>query len=220
MMENPSLNENGTAQPAKSKKWIFVIIAVCILVLFGAFVIVVATIGIYLYTTPSPRPFERPANLRTNSPSKTENKDPIKNTNGTPTDNLVGAIRKRSKVGGFDLQNVVPNTSTPTFTDTIGEAKGIYVSGGRTITFTVAEYKTKAQAAVYLTRLLRERAEKGAKILDKVRVSQKGVNGSFQDDKQTYYGFCTWPDNKATLCHLIAGDDAASVLEFRQALQP
>lgn len=223
MMENSSLNDYGNAQPAKSRKWIYVIIAVCVVALIGAFAIVAAAIGIYFYTyksKPSPPPFERPANMRTANSSGSANNRPGTRSNGSPTDNLVNAIRSRSKVGSFDLQNVVPTISTPTFTNTIGEAKGIYVSGGKTITFTVAEYRNKAQAAVYLTRLMRERSEKGAKILSKARVSQNGINGSFQDDKQTYYGFCNWPAGKASLCHLIAGDDAAAVEEFRQALQP
>ncbi len=223
MMENSSLNDHGTAQPAKSRKWIYVIIAVCAAALIGVFIIAAAAIGIYFYTyksKPSPPPFERPANLRTANSSGPANNRPGTISNGSPTDNLVSAIRSRNKIGRFDLQNVVPTISTPTFINTIGEAKGIYISGGKTITFTVAEYRNKAQASVYLTRLIRMRSEKGAKILNKVQVNQNGVNGSFQDDKQTYYGFCNWPDGKASLCHLIAGDDAATVEEFRKALQP
>lgn len=217
------MNENSTPQPENRRKWIFIVLALGGVLLIGALLIIAAATGIYFYTYnagPSPRPFERPTNVRTADPSGSGNNNPTPPSSSTPTNNLVRVLRSRSRIGDFKLQNVVPTASTPTFANTIGEAKGIYVSGGRTITFTVAEYKTKAQAAVYLTRLLRERAEKGAKILDKAKVTQKGINGSFQDDKQTFYGFCTWPENKATLCHLIAGDDAAAVVEFNRALQP
>lgn len=212
-------DEAASKDPASgnSKKWMFILIGIALIAIIGIVIILLA-VGIYFFTSSPRRTFDPPGNLN-NRPASAPR------TSGTPvtgpkdtTDALINAIRKKSEVGDYKLQNVVPSFSAPLFSSSIGEAKGVYSSANSTVNFTAAEFDGKGRAAVSLTQMVRKRSEAGAKILTKVKVDKTGANATFEQNGHHNYAYCTWQTDKAVLCHVINAPDEKTVQDFRRSL--
>ncbi len=207
-------------QAGKSSKKIFIILAVVgVLIVFGAAMIVAAAIGFYIYssrTTPE-RDYDPPKPAATRTPELPATASKTSNT-GNKTEALIEAIKQKSTVGGYALQNVIPQHSNRAFDNSLGEVKGVYTANGKTVSFVVAELEHRARATVEFGRMVGRERARGAKVTERIRVKGSTINAAFENGSTKSVAFCNWPDKAAVLCHLIGSDDEKALTEFREGL--
>ncbi len=213
---------NLEPEKPKSNKKIFIIVGVLVVLLVGGLAIVGAAVGIVWYasskSSPREMPFEKPypdTNSNKNngfSNTKPESKD--------KTNILIATIKKRSQVGDFALQNVVPTQSERTYKNSEGEVKGVYFGSGKTVTLLLAEYSNRGLAAIDFGRMMGTERSKGAKVVSKLKVSGNAITGAFENGKMKTFAFCNWPPDKAILCYQISSEDGTALVAFRKALRP
>jgi hypothetical protein len=192
---------------------------VAVVLLVGGGIVIAAAIGFFVFTnrlSDPPRDYDppRPANLGTNREFPKERPD-----SPDRTEALINALKQRPTIGGYSLQNVVPQHSARQYQNSSGEVKGIYTSSGKTVTFLVAQYESKAFAATEFGRMVGRAKGSGARVVANLKVTGKTINAAFENGIQKTVAYCNWPDGAAVLCHQVTSDDTAALDEFRNALK-
>jgi hypothetical protein len=211
---------NLEPEKPKSNKKIFIIVGVLLVLLIGGLAVVGAGVGIFMYansgSSPREMPFEKPTDLGNPSNKSLTNTNPDR---GDKNNILMETIKKRSQVGDFTLQNVVPSQSERAYKNADGEVKGVYSGSGKTVTLLVAEYSSKGLAAIDFGRMMGTERSKGSKIVSKLKVGGDAITGAFENGKIKTLAFCSWPPKKIILCHQISSEDGPALTAFRKALQ-
>ncbi len=213
------MNPNAPARNS-SKTLIIVLVVGGVLVVLVAAVIIAAAIGIYVFsdrTSAPERDYDPPRPASTRTPS--DRAKALKTTsNGDKTNELVEELKQKPTIGGFSLQNIIPQHSNRVFDASQGEVKGIYTANGRTVSFFIAEYSDRARAAVEFGRMVGRERSRGATITDQIRVAGGAINAAFTNGKNKNVAFCEWPDNEPVKCHLIGSEDEQALAAFRDGL--
>lgn len=208
-------------QPERSSKKLIIILAVIgVLVLLVAAAIIAAAIGMYIYTresTTAEHVYDPPKPTSTRTPASTST-DTVTSSDGNKTDALIEAVKQKSPVGGYSLQNVIPQHSNKAFNNSLGEVKGVYTANGNTVTFVVAELENRGRASVEFGRMLGRERSRGAKVTEQIRVKGTNINAAFENGKTKSVAFCNWPDKAPVLCHVVSSDDERALTEFREGL--
>lgn len=213
------MNPNAPAGNSSKTLIIVLVIGGVLIVLVAAFVIA-AAVGIYVFSGDRPEPDnvyypQRPTSTRTPSDRSNALKT---QANGDKTDALVEELKQKPTIGGFSLQNIIPQHSNRIFNESQGEVKGIYTANGKTVHFLLAEYGDRARAAVEFGRMVGRERSRGATVTDQIRVSGGTINAAFTNGKANSIAFCEWPDNEPVKCHLIGSDDETALSDFRDGL--
>jgi hypothetical protein len=165
---NPYEPGKQTTNATSSKRTYIIIGAVAVVLLIGVGVVIAAAIGLLVFTnrlSEPPRDYDppRPTNLATNREfPKTQPNSPDR------TEALINALKQRPTIGGFALQNLVPAHNARQYRNSSGEVKGIYTASGKTVTFVVAQYESKAFAATEFGRTIGRAKGDGANVLSEL----------------------------------------------------
>lgn len=190
-------------------------------VAFVVVLVIAGAIGLFVFSKPGfpERTFDPPWPNNQKGPAPAGNFPKKTPAGADKTDAIIGHLKKRSAIGSFTLQNIVPSADNKIYGNSQGEAKAVYTAGSTTVTFLVAEYRSASEASVEFGRFIGRERSKGSKILAPPKVVGKSINGEFENSNGRYVAFCNWPDGAAILCHLISAADAKQLNEFRSAIK-
>ncbi len=213
------MNPNAPARNS-SKILIIVIVVGVVLVLLLAALIIAAAIGFFVYTGGTSQPervYDPPRPTSTRTPN--ERSKALKTTStGDKTEALVEELKERPTIGGFSLQNIIPQYSNRLFNNSQAEVKGVYTANGKTVSLLVAEYDERTRATIGFGRMLGRERSRGATVTEQIRVAGSVINAAFTNGKNKSIAFCEWPDNEPVKCHLIGSDDEKALADFRDGL--
>ncbi len=208
-------------QPERSSKKMIIILAIIgVLILLIGGLVVAAAVGIFIYTsgaTTPERDYDPPRPTSSRTPASTTTNTGT-STGGNKTDALIEAVKQKTPVGGYSLQNVIPQHSSRAFTNSLGEVKGVYTANGNTVSFVVSEIENRGRASVEFGRMLGRERARGAKVTEQIRVKGSTINAAFENGKTKSVAFCNWTDKAPVLCHVVSSDEEKALTEFREGL--
>ncbi|MBK9163397.1 MAG: hypothetical protein IPM21_05690 [Acidobacteria bacterium] len=215
---------NSDPQTGKSSNATFIILAIVgVVILVFAALIIAGAVGIFLYTSRATVSESSVRESDLTRPTATQSPEPPATasrttTSGNKTEALIEAIKQKPTIGGFALQNVIPQQSNRAFNNSLGEVKGVYTANGKTVLFVVAEMEHRARATVEFGRMIGRERARGAKVTEQIRVKDGTINAAFENGNTKSVAFCNWPDKAPVLCHVVGSDDEKALIEFREGL--
>lgn len=202
-----------------SKKTIIIVVIAGVALLLLVTAIVTVAIFIYIFTSGpmnrSAREFPPPASntQKTNtSPANTAT------DNDGKTKSLIEVLKEKPIIGGYSLQNIIPQYSEKKYNNAAAEVKAIYTANGKSVSFVVAQYADRSRSTLEFGRMLGTEKANGAKITVPLRVRGNTIYAEFESGPTSNIAFCIWPKDSPVQCHVIGSDDKQALADFREGL--
>jgi hypothetical protein len=206
--------------PGKGSSRILIIVAMLVLIgVLAAGAIIAAAVGIMLYSRSSSSSAETNARAQQSGPPSGGTFPTPRPSGADKTDALVEALKRRTRIGDFELQNIIPSGDARIYGNSQGEARAVYTKGGDTVTLLAAEYASRAEASVEFGRMLGRERSRGARLVVQPKVNGDTINAAFESADEMSVAFCSWPEGMSVLCHQISSASGDAINEFRNSIR-